>query len=99
NGQQDGGGHTDGSGWGQQADGDGGATHQHHRSNQHTLAAEFVPEVTKQDPTQWAGNVPNRQYGEGQKQSNAWIKVDEEHLAEHNGGRSREQDEVVKLNH
>src|SRR5699024_2215252 len=64
-----------------------------------TLAPYLVTKVPKDNATDWASNVTDRQNGEGQEEAKTWIKVNKIDLTEDDRRRGGEQDEVVKLDH
>src|SRR5699024_9783598 len=90
---------TDRRGWWQQADGHGGTTHEHHRRHEHTLAPAVVSRVPTDNARERAGNVADRQGGEGQEEAKAWIEVNEVGLTDDDRRRGGEEDEVVDLEH
>src|SRR5699024_11241720 len=48
----------------EQANRNGSSTHEHHRGDKHTLAAEFIAEVAEKDPAQRTGDIADRHDGE-----------------------------------
>jgi hypothetical protein len=82
---------------GQQADQEGGHTHQDQRRDQHGLAAHLVAEVAADDAAQRAGREADAQGGEGGQRARDRIAGGEECSAEVQRGGGAETNEVIGL--
>ncbi len=95
--QQDRGSHADRRVRRQQADREGGDTHQHQRDDEHLLAAHAVAEVTEHHPAQRSRDEAECVGAEGEQRRGDRLRLREEQRAEHQGGCRPVEEEVVPL--
>src|SRR4029453_17504097 len=81
----------------QQADEEGGDTHDEQRQHQHGLAADAVAEVAEDDAAQGPGREADAVGGQGQQRARGRLHLGEEQLVEHQRGGGAVEEEVVPL--